>query len=153
MKRGPLYLAAALVEVLRFFVLMTFAAALGLLGQRPLLPALLRYVAVGQLLFFAAFVFLWVDEERYAVYRPLALTGKIVSFVALVPVALSFAGSETFASSGRQAMVTGIFLPLADLFGILVLGFYRRSKPALPPEPPDAAQHGPEDIEQVESLP
>lgn len=154
MKRGPLFLAAALVEVLRFFILMTFAAALGLLDHRPITPSFIRYVAVGQLLFFAVFFFLWYDEERYAVYRPLALAAKAISFVAFVPVALSLAGAlfgEGFVPAGRSA-VTGVFaLPTADLLGLFVLALYRRSP--RPSKAPSLAQQGPEDIESVEGIP
>lgn len=156
MKRGPLFLAAALVEVLRFFVLMTLAAALGLLAQRPLIPSYLRYLAVGQLIFFAIFLFLWLDEGRYAVYRPLALAGKVVSLVALLPLFASFAGTlggEGFIPAGRSALLAAAFLPLAELFGLLVLALYRRSPVLQDPEAPRLAQSSPEDIERVESLP
>jgi len=162
MKRGPLFLAAALFEVLRFFILMTFAAALGLLAQRPLIPSFIRYVAIGQLLFVAAYFFLWLDGDRYAVYRPLVLTGKILSLAAFAPLALGLAGamgSEGFIPAGKSAANAGIFLPLVDLLGILVLALYHRpnlaASEAAPPSSgaPSAAQRGPDDIEKVEDLP
>jgi hypothetical protein len=165
MKRGPLFLAAALVEVLRFFILMTFAAALGLLAQRPLIPSFIRYAAIGQLLFVVAFFFLWLDLDRYAAYRPLALTGKILSLAAFLPVSFGLIGamgSEGFVPAGRGAANAAIVLPLVDLLGILILALYRRqpqgSSPIASPAggslvSPSAAQRGPDDIEKVEDLP
>lgn len=167
MKRGPLFLAAALVEVLRFFILMTFAAALGLLAQRPLIPSFIRYAAIGQLLFIVAYFFLWLDFDRYAAYRPLALTGKILSLAAFVPVGFGLIGamgSEGFIPAGRGAANAAIALPLVDLLGILILGLYRRSASGASSiagpgsaggsvASPSAAQRGPEDIEKVEDLP
>ena len=165
MKRGPLFLAAALFEVLRFFILMTFAAALGLLAQRPLIPSFIRYAAVGQFLFVAAYFFLWLDGERYAAYRPLALFGKVLSVVAFAPLALGLVGAavgEGLIPAGRNLVGPALLLPLVDLLGILLLAFYRRS--TLPPGdkatavPPAAGaapvvQRGPDDIEKVEDLP
>ena len=167
MKRGPLFLAAALVEVLRFFILMTFAAALGLLAQRPLIPSFVRYVAIGQLLFVAAYFFLWLDYDRYAAYRPLALTGKLLSLAAFAPLGFGLVGtiaSEGFIPAGRGAASSAIFLPLVDLLGLLILALYRRSAavPSSASGPPAAggaataashAQRGPDDIEKVEDLP
>ena len=165
MKRGPLFLAAALVEVLRFFILMTFAAALGLLAQRPLIPSFVRYAAVGQLIFVAAFFFLWWDGERYAAYRPLALIGKVLSLAAFVPLALGLMGSlvgEGFIPASGNAAGMAVVLPLVDLLGALLLGLYHRQLPAAdsvaranPPSPgePAVAQRGPDDIEKVEDLP
>lgn len=157
MKRGPLFLAAALVEVLRFFVLMIFAAALGLLTQHQLIPYFLRYLAVGQLLFAAAYFFLWLDGERYAVYRPLALAGKAVSLLAFSPLLIALLGSgggEGYLLAGGTARYAAAFLPLADLLGILLLALYRRpGAPAADKPPLELAQRGPEDIERVESLP
>ncbi|HUX40006.1 MAG TPA: hypothetical protein VMV83_02475 [Rectinemataceae bacterium] len=167
MKRGPLFLAAALVEVLRFFILMTFAAALGLLAQRPLIPSFIRYAAIGQLLFVVAYFFLWLDLDRYAAYRPLALIGKILSLAAFVPVGLGLIGamgSEGFIPAGGGAANAAISLPLVDLLGILILAVYRRPAPSAsstaepvsaggPAASTSAAQRGPEDIEKVEDLP
>ncbi|MDA8409112.1 MAG: hypothetical protein M0001_01820 [Treponema sp.] len=161
MKRGPLFLAAALFEVLRFFILMIFAAALGLLSPRPFIPSFIRYIAVGQLLFVAALFFLWLDGERYAVYRPLALTGKALSLAAFIPLALGLAGAlggEGFIPAGGQAAGAAVLLLLVDIFGILVLALYRRPAPATTggatrEGASSAAQRGPDDIEKVEGLP
>lgn len=156
MKRGPLFLAAALVEVLRFFILMTLAAALGLLADRPLIPDFVRYVSVVQLLFAAAYFFLWFDHDRYREYRPLALVGKFVSILAYAPLALSligYAGGEGFVPAGRLSAVASAGIPAVDLAGIFLLVLYRRTPSRATPQAAVVAQRGPEDIEKVEELP
>ena len=88
MQRGPLFLAAAFFEVLRFLALMFFVESVGLGDGSAVATAVLRYCAVPQLIFIALFFFLWFDEVRYALYRPLdtrmSMDGLVVMWKALL---------------------------------------------------------------------
>jgi hypothetical protein len=159
MQRGPLFLAAAFFEVLRFLALMFFVESVGLGDGSAVATAVLRYCAVPQLIFIALFFFLWFDEVRYALYRPLALLVKGVSLLALVPLFLLMGGLHGVAGllplSGL-AFLAALAVGAIDALGLLVLALYRRRKsveaglgaPGQGPAPQSAA-----DIETVEGIP
>jgi len=159
MQRGPLFLAAAFVEVLRFFCLMFLAQAIGLLGVSPSSAPFVRYLAVAQLLLPAACFFLWLDGGRYAAYRPLALVGKAISLLAFLPLGLALASGLAGAGmplSGRLVLPSATALLSCDLFTLLVLALHRRKAPEAREAATSAKaevgviQRGPEDIETVE---
>lgn len=74
MKRSPLFLAFSGVELVRYFALVyavrTFSEAAPQAG-----PAL-RIASAPNALFAAAFLFLGLDAERYAGFKPLLAVGK-----------------------------------------------------------------------------
>ncbi|MFZ4616858.1 MAG: hypothetical protein ACOYM2_11770 [Rectinemataceae bacterium] len=159
MQRGPLFLAAAFFEVLRFLALMLFVEAVGLGEGSAVATAVLRYCAVAQLIFIALFFFLWFDEVRYAVYRPLALLVKGVSLFALVPLILlvgSLRGVEGLLLLSGLAFLAALAVGAIDALGLLVLALYRRRKsveagPVAPGQGP--VPQGAADIETVEGIP
>jgi len=163
MQRGPLFLAAAFVEVLRFLSLMVLAEASGLLEAPAFNPALLRHVAAAQLLFFAIFFFLWFDQARYLVFRPLALVGKALSLLTLLPVLVAILGGLPHPLSiplPGLALLSAIALLAAELFTLLTLALYRRipesrateSLGDAPRRSPEGPPQEPDDIEKVEVI-
>jgi len=127
MLRKPIFLAASAVEALRFIALALLADGLGAFREGEGIGSLLRYAQTPQLLFGAAFFFLWWDEARYGAYRPLALTGKGLAFVfalPLVPGVFAALRPETGTTSRPLMLFLSlVFVLLADLFGILCLIF------------------------------
>jgi hypothetical protein len=178
MQRKPLFLAAAVAELTRFVALAFLAGALGAFRKGEGLSPLYRYLAVPQLLFAAAFFFLWLDRERYEAYRPLTLVGKGVSILAFIPLGLFFFsyGADSPQAGGLQGPIAALFSLCVDFFGLLVLIAAGRgasgakeltegggTAPAAPKvgdgkEPGAQADarigpSGPEDIENVEDTP
>lgn len=158
MQRKPAYLAAALLELLRFPALAALPAAYGLYGPGGL-HSFARGALSAQLLFPVAFFFLWRDGARYAPYRPLALLGKVLDLAFLLPVgvdlflALGGRNPETPPSPG---LGLGLLAAVAaiDLAGILILALARPA--SFGPDQADAAVEpapgpgGESDIERVE---
>ena len=122
MKRKFLYLAAAIAELARFLALMQLSANFGAIGDGEGAPRLFRYAAAPQLLFSAAFFFLWLDYGRYGSYRPLVAVGKLVALVAIVPLALEISYSFVEPGSGirdpRAAFLALAFIGAEDLFAL-----------------------------------
>lgn len=171
MQHKPLFLVAAIAEIFHVFILGLLARAAGLVGAEGLLPALFRYVAAPELLFGAAFFFLWLEGRRYAVYRPLALLGKVLSLAVFLPFGFSLRamlGGETLVPWPGTALVASFALLLLDLGELLVLLLYGRfrdenrgeerkeDRSLNKGEEPEGAPvpglgpRGPEDIERVE---
>lgn len=174
MQRKPRFLLAALAEPIRFLGLAFLAGALGALRGGTPSGALFRYAAAPQLLFAAAFFFLWYDGERYAAYRPLAIVGKLLGLAAL-PVLLP--GLLRAASEGpadpRLVAVPAVLVLLLDLLGLAALLLPAAKAPGSGGRAPgssgapgdgsgggpsadnapraDNVPRGPEDIERVEA--
>ncbi len=166
MQRTPRFLVAAVAELFRFLGIASLAESLGALRDEG--AALFRYAAAPQLLFVAAFFFLWRDEDRYAAYRPLALVGKALELAAfpLLVLALSRADPLVLPDPG-SALLPAAFIFIVDLGGLAALS---RGRPrshrgakgdsavsgTSSPHMDDAARsrdnvpRGPEDIERVE---
>ncbi len=167
MQRKPLYLAISAAEILRFLGLAFLAGSLGALGTgaepsgAAALGSLFRYVAAPQLLFGAAFFFLWYDRGRYAPYRPLAIVGKILALAAILPVFFAaFRLGPDILPNRRAALYPAAAVLLVDLLGLAALLADRN--PA--GDAADAGEEGgraapkagnapggPEDIERVEA--
>lgn len=138
MKRKFLYLAAAIAELARFLALLLLAADFGAIGEDGGFPRLFRYAAAPQLLFAAAFFFLWLDEARYGPYKPLAAIGKLALLAAALPLGLELAYSFVEPGSGLRdpgfaSLALGFSLGV-DLFG-LGLAAPRRPGPESRPAP------------------
>ena len=149
MKRRPIHLAAVIAEILRFFALIMLAQSLGLFRGASGAARLMRYAAAPQLLFPAAFFFLWLDRERYKAYRPLLILGKIVSLAALLSVAVLVgdflrAEPDMMPNPGAAILYLGI-LVIVDLGALAVLALGGAE-----PERSPAPGQGPGDIEKVE---
>ncbi|MBL8965537.1 MAG: hypothetical protein JNG85_00940 [Spirochaetaceae bacterium] len=167
MQRKPLYLAISAAEILRFLGLAFLAGSLGALGTgaepsgTAALSSLFRYVAAPQLLFGAAFFFLWYDRGRYAPFRPLALVGKILALAAILPVFYAaFRLGPDLLPDRRAAFLPAAAVLLVDLVGLAALIADRTPAdeasdragtggPAAPKA--DNAPTGPDDIERVEA--
>ncbi|HRZ65222.1 MAG TPA: hypothetical protein P5133_09860, partial [Spirochaetia bacterium] len=122
MKRKFLYLVAAIAELARFLALLLLSADFGAIGEGGGFPRLFRYAAAPQLLFAAAFFFLWLDEARYGPYRPLAAIGKLALLAAALPLGLEVAYSFVEPGSGLRdpgfaSLALGFSLAV-DLFGL-----------------------------------
>jgi hypothetical protein len=74
MKRIPLYFVFTGIELVRYFLLTFMAGPLP--ASISSSAQILRLLAAPNILFAAAFFFLAVDRERYAVYQPLLIVGK-----------------------------------------------------------------------------
>lgn len=74
MKRIPLYFVFTGIELVRYFLLTYMAGPLPASAASS--AQILRLLAAPNILFAAAFFFLAVDRERYAVYQPLLIVGK-----------------------------------------------------------------------------
>jgi hypothetical protein len=125
MKRKAVNLVASFAELIRFFILMLLAGGLGALRDDGSSERIFRYAATPQLFFAAGLFFLWIDDERYGVYRTLLAMGKAVGLVAYMPVALLVASWLTNApnapqNSGRMFLLA-LFVVLIDLFNLAVL--------------------------------
>jgi hypothetical protein len=125
MMKKKRFLAASILELLRYFVIGAMAPAIGLDAAGKAGEALFRYALLPQLLFAAGFFFLWLDGERYARYRTLLLVGKVGL---ILPGALfSFSihlgarsGAGVFGIPGAAPQAS-LALVFADLFGLLCL--------------------------------
>jgi hypothetical protein len=160
MKRKAVYIAATVAELLRFLALVALADGLGALKGESGADRVFRYAAAPQLLFAAGFFFLWLDEERYSVYRPLLLVGKLASALAFLPLAALIAALIRMAPLQLQspAQTAGLasYAALAELFSVAVLVFGRpgKDRSPLPPKAREDASNGPkgpDDIERVEA--
>jgi hypothetical protein len=151
MQRKPLFLVAAVAELARFLALAFLAEALGGLRSGTALPLFFRYLAAPQLLFAAAFFFLWFDPSRYAAYRPLALLGKGLSVLASLPLLVGLLRLTSGATLvGPEAAPASLVAVGVDLFGLLVLATAGRGGRGVVEAPPDEGPKGPESIEKVE---
>jgi hypothetical protein len=138
MRRTPLFFAFAGLELIRYFVLVNVAGPF----SAPSLAAsqILRLLAAPNILFAAAFFFLAIDRERYAVYQPLLMLGKAVSVFSAafaIPGILGklFSGASTGFTSWAVIPIMGW-----DLAAALVLllwtppGTEHRPPPSPEPE-------------------
>ncbi|MEI6387003.1 MAG: hypothetical protein WCQ50_10220 [Spirochaetota bacterium] len=159
MQRGPLFLAAAFFEVLRFLALMFFVESVGLGEGSAVASAALRYCAVAQLVFIALFFFLWFDAVRFAAYRPLALLVKAVSLLSLIPLFMllgSIHGVEGLLPLSGLAFLAALVVGAIDALGLLILALYRRPKSAdaqAVTRGQEPAAQSAADIEAVEGIP
>ncbi len=159
MKRKAVNIVATTVEFLRFLALVLLADGLGILKGENGGDRLFRYVAASQLLFPAGFFFLWLDEERYSVYRPLLLVGKAAGLMAFIPFAALVVAYLRMAPLQLQnpALTAGLcaYVLLVELFATAVLVFGRGKGGELPGSGsvPGASNgpKGPDDIERVEA--
>lgn len=158
MQRKPAYLAAALLELLRFPALAALPAAYGLYGPGGL-HSFTRGALSAQLLFPVAFFFLWRDGARYAPYRPLALLGKVLDLAFLLPVGLDLVLSlsgrspDTPPSPGLGLLLLSLVAAI-DLAGVLILALARPGslgqEGASAAAGPSLGPGGESDIERVE---
>jgi hypothetical protein len=163
MRRKAVHLIAAIAESLRFLSVVFLAFDVGAL-LNPSVSSLLRYAAAPQLLFAAGFFFLWLDQRRYAAYRPLLLIGKAASLLSFLPLAPALMRDPQASASSfglpYMGLVFALFMLLVDLGNLAVLVLLRQA--ADPPAqalgqgpgqgPSQGPGQGPDDIEQVESL-
>lgn len=141
MRRTTRYLAAAIAEILRFAFTGILASRTGLTGSIGAATTVYRYAVAAQLLFPAGLIVLWWDSQRYAVYKPLLLAGKLASSVQGFVLALwfLFAVRDTASAIAAPAlpMVAG-FLPVAlDLVTLLCLVLPVRKAKETSPDPSD----------------
>ena len=153
MKRRPLFLAATIAELLRFFALIALAQQLGLFKTTNGALRLFRYAAAPQLLFAAGFFFLWLDLRRYAVYRPLIVVGKLANLAALVPLALLMGDylrtSQVMTASPSLLIALVGTVSLVDV-GALALAALSGGRAMDSGAAPSLPGQGPGDIEDVE---
>jgi hypothetical protein len=137
MRRTPLFFAFAGLELIRYFTLVNVAGPF----SAPSVAAsqILRLLAAPNILFAAAFFFLAIDRERYAVYQPLLILGKAVS---LFSAAFTIPGMLGTLFSGASAGFTGwAVIPIMgwDLAAALVLLLWKtpetEHRPPPSPEP------------------
>jgi len=164
MRKNPLYLLLAILEIVRFSVLALLAMSLGVFSMPAAVLSLWRYAAAPQLLFALALFFMWFDYDRYGVYRPLVLGGQIVLLLVLLPLAAALISPGL--AGPRQYIYLGI-LALLDLLLVVLLAQKPRSgqsgagqagqESSMDPAPSGSADkpgasgpRGPEDIEKVE---
>lgn len=167
MQRNPLFLVASAAETARFIALAFLAGALGGLREGEGLPALFRYAAAPQLLFVAAFFFLWLDRERYGAYRALLLVGKVLSLVAFIPLFISMVqnrGSSLMSRTGPTAAMVAVGIDLFSFMVLLLSGtegapsdsggsshaLSSPDSPSVESVQTGLGPRGPEDIEKVE---
>lgn len=83
-------------------------------------PTVLRIVATPNLLFAAAFMFLGLNSDKYAAYRPLVILGKTISVFSTV---LALPGLLRFGGEDPNGDISYALLAIAvwDLLTIAVL--------------------------------
>ncbi len=125
MRKKKRFLAASIVELLRYFIIDALVPAVGLDASGKLGTALLRYAVLPQLLFAAGFFFLWLDGERYARFRTLLLVGKAGLILPGAFLALSIYLGSRSGSGGfmipQAALGAVSALAFADLYGLACL--------------------------------
>lgn len=146
MRRTSQYFACASLEFARYFVLVyavgSFAAA------SPSASQLLRVATAPNALFAVAFLFLGLNPDKYAVYRPLLLLGKataLFSGIIALPRLLGLGSGAVTPTNAAYAMVGVVAW---DAVSSAVLAFARgspRSGPASGDSEPEPAE--PESVE------
>jgi hypothetical protein len=168
MQRKPLYLAAAIAELARFFALSLLAGALGAMGSpaSPIageagLSQFYRYATAPQLLFVVAFFFLWYDFGRYRAFRPLLILGKAISLLDFLPFSIYLIRSAfDLPLAGSAGPAAAICAFAVDLGSLLVLCLAKLPLAAADDEPEGKAGAaaaeksitGPRDPSEIEEV-
>jgi len=129
MKRHLILLPCAALEVLRYMLLLMKLPQI--LGDsiNSATPFLLRLLAAPNLLFPAMLVLLWLDEGRYASFKPLMLLGKAISFFAAILFLARLLGTRTGAQSADLKIILAILAcMLVDMFIVIILITMRPAK-------------------------
>jgi len=140
MKRSPLFLAFSGLELARYFALVH--AVRVFCSAAPAAGPALRIAAAPNALFAAAFLFLGLDTERYAGFKPLLVVGKALSlFGGLV----ALPGMLRLGAAGQSESVAAYLLvgiaawDALSALPLLVPAVDRgRSESVPPPIPPSA---------------
>jgi len=130
MRRTPHYFACAGLELARYFALVYAAGSFA--AATPSAPQVLRIVAAPNALFAVAFLFLGIDAERYAAYRPLLAVGKAVALfsgIIALPRLLGL-GGDTSSTASITYTVVGVAVWDAAASALLV--FPRKTRAVTP---------------------
>lgn len=135
MKRSPLFLAFSGVELARYFALV-YAVRVFSEGAPAAGPAL-RIAAAPNALLAAAFLFLGLDAERYAGYRPLLAVGKALCLfggLVALPGMLRLGAAGQYESVAAYVLVGIAAWDALSAVTLLVPSAGRgRSEPPAPP--------------------
>jgi hypothetical protein len=125
MKHRPFaFLVLAAWELARFYIIAAFVSA----PQSPAGYGTVVFVLAPQLLFAAAFFFLWFDYGQYSPYRPLLLAAKCISLLAAVVFVFAVLG-RSGADGSLVAVVTRfratVLVGAGDAIAIAILALSR----------------------------
>lgn len=145
MKRSSPFITFAGLELARYFAL---AYAVGsVAGASPSASQLLRVSTAPNALFAVAFLFLGLDRDKYAVYKPLLLLGKAIALFSGGIALPRLLGSGTVAPVNAAYAMIGVVA--WDAVSTATLAFARGTPPDAPSAPERAPRGGnePEPVE------
>lgn len=126
MRAKPIFLTCAGMELARFFVLINASGSVASATQVSSL--LQRVIAVPNTIFAVGFLFIGLDEARYAVYKPLLLVGKIAALFAsaiVLPRLFGLGSAVEAPDAFTVAAVCGV--ALWDVVAVVALSLRRRA--------------------------
>jgi hypothetical protein len=152
MKRKARYLASAIVSLAKPFLLGLTAVGIGLADSGGFASAYLRLLIFPQLIPCVCMFFLFLDEEKYRQFRPLALLLEVGSLIFLTaalfpaignPQKLLLAAKDARGLSlSAAAFLAGFAVDFLALI-VLVSGA-RKAAVSAPLTPPDLGQRDPD---------
>jgi len=147
MRRTSPFITFAGLELARYFALVYAVGSIA--GASPSASQLLRVSTAPNALFAAAFLFLGLDRDKYAVYKPLLLLGKGIALFSGGIALPRLLGSGTMAPSNAAYAMIGVVA--WDAVSTAALAFIRRTPPdASAPNAPAGAPAGGNEPEPVE---
>jgi hypothetical protein len=139
MKHRPFaFLVLAAWELARFYIVAAFVSA----PQSAAGYGTAVFALAPQILFAAAFFFLWFDYGRYSPYRPLLIAAKLVSLlaaVAFVFTVLGRAGADGSIVSTVSRFRATVLVGAGDAIAVAVLAL-SRPRVEIPRDQPPSAE-------------
>ena len=139
------FITFAGLELARYFALVYAVGSIA--GASPSASQLLRVSTAPNALFAVAFLFLGLDRDRYAVYKPLLLLGKGIALFSGGIALPRLLGSGTAAPTNAAYAMIGVVA--WDAVSTAALAFFRGTPPDASIAPAGAPSGGnePEPVE------